>query len=606
MAHRSERRTDVLIALGLAAVVFLAFVRVLRNGFVNYDDPIYVTANPLVQEGLALERVVEALTYTEVFNWHPMTWWSIMLDVELFGQNPAGHHLTGLLLHMANTVLLFLVLRRMTGSLWPSAFVALLFGIHPLHVEPVAWVSSRKDVLSGFFFILMLLAYHGYVRKPGIVRGLVVGVLFALGLMAKAMLVTAPFVLFLFDYWPLRRFSEAPFFSKAAFRQNARLVLEKPHLFAIVALVSVVTSKAGQNVVSFEDYPLHYRMANTSVAYAAYMIQTVWPSKLVPFYQIRGESILFWRGAISSVVLLGIFVVAFRTRKRCPALLVGWLLFVGMLMPVNMLIYLVGSASRADRYTYLPLIGLFIMLAWGIPAFLPESPRTRVGIRIAAIAALAALFCCTVRQVGHWRNSITLFEHTVKAYPNNALAHNNLGIALDEAGRKVEAVAHYAEAVRLFPYYPNALCNLGTSLLERGLVDDAIAPLAQAVTLKPAYAKAHLALGAALARKGALDMAIYHFEQTIALEPADARAHANLGAVLLQMGDHAAALEALRTAVKLDPNDMEAAVNIALALAGQGERDNAAAHLETLLRRLPDAHPVRSKVKALLGQLARE
>lgn len=605
MMQTSEKRMDVLVGIALAATAVLAFMGVLQNDFVNYDDPAYVTANPFVQNGLSFDSVKKALFYTKTSNWHPLTWLSIMLDVELFGMNPAGHHLTNLLLHTANTVLLFIVLRRMTGGRWASAFVAVLFGIHPLHVEPVAWVSSRKDVLSALFFLLMVLAYHWYTRKPGVLRNLVVTVLFVLGFMAKAMLVTAPCVLLLLDYWPLKRFAEAPPFDKAALRRTATLVLEKLHLFALAIAGAIVTSATGRTAtVSMGDYPLHYRIASTLVSYGAYMADTVWPSKLVPFYPVRGETTIFWQGLGSLFVLAAIFIFVFTMRKRCPALVVGWLLFVGMLAPVSMIV-LVGSASRADRYMYVPIIGLFIMAAWGIPRLVSARPHGRIWLATAALIVLAALFCCTVRQVGHWRNSITLFQYTVDAYPNNPLAHNNLGVALEAAGRKEEAVAHYLEALRIQPYYVDALFYLGSNLVERGLVDEAIPLLSQAVTLEPENAKGHFGLGRAFSRKGRWDEAAQHFMRAIELQPNWEKAYSNMGFALLAKGDPVAAAEAFSAALKLEPTDTESMFYLGVALMKQGKGDEAAKQFTAVLERLPESHPLRTKAGKLLAQLRR-
>jgi len=530
-------RIKITICLLLIGVTAACFWRVTGNGFVNYDDSLYVTDNSHVQAGLSLQGVKWAFTTGENANWHPLTWLSHMLDVELYDLKPWGHHLTSLLLHILNTVLLFLLLARMTGSLWRSGLVAALFGVHPLHVESVAWVAERKDVLSTLFWILTMWAYVRYAEHPGVKRYLPVAVLFALGLSAKPMLVTLPFVLLLLDYWPLRRYAEFKVQSskfnvgsQVANTQHPtpntgstsprRLVWEKAPLFALAAASSIVTyivQQKGGAVVTLEKYSTGVRAANALVAYVGYMAKMLWPGKLAVFYPHPDRGLPLWQVVGAGVVLALITGLVIRAGKPRPYLAVGWLWYLGTLFPVIGLIQ-VGSQAMADRYTYVALIGLFVMIAWapGEPRPVKEQrggkrksaptsklPHSHTPILPAlALIAIAAIAVRSWAQAGYWQDGLTLYRHALDVTPNNAIMRYNMGVALARRGDVEQAMEHFQEAVRLQPNYAQVYHNMGVLLDSRGMRTEAIEAYREAVRLKPNLAESHNNLAVALYGRG--------------------------------------------------------------------------------------------------------
>lgn len=489
--------SKLLISLLLTFAALVVFWQLADHEFVNFDDELYVTRNSHVQAGLTYQGLVWALTTTHVGNWHPLTWLSHMLDCELYGLNPGGHHFTSLLLHIANTLLLFVVLKRMTGALRRSVFVAALFALHPLHVESVAWVAERKDVLSTFFWILTMGVYVRYVERPGLNGYLLVLLSFALGLMAKPMLVTLPFVLLLLDYWPLGRFQ----FGQSSDDSNSqshesinfsnqrslifRLVLEKAPFFALAAVSGVVTflvQQGGGAVCSLDVLTLDIRVANAMVSYVSYMEKMIWPHHLAVFYPHPGSSLPMWQAAGAGLLLLSVSGLVVRAARRYPYLLTGWLWYLGTLVPVIGLVQ-VGGHAMSDRYTYVPLIGLFIIMAWSVPDLLSRWRYRNIGLALAAGALLSAFMICTTVQVRHWQNSVALFEHTLDVTANNWLAHNNMGIALARRGKFDEAIAHYSETLRIKPNYARAYNNRGIVLAVQGKTAQAIAHFREALTL---------------------------------------------------------------------------------------------------------------------------
>ena len=536
MSH-SNRRSTVWALLLLAIAVLAAFWPVLDNDFVSYDDEKYVTRNRHVQMGLSLESVSWAWTTFAAANWHPLTWTSHMLDWQLYGDRPAGHHLSSLLWHLANTLLLFLVLRGLTGSIGRSAFVAALFGVHPLHVESVAWVAERKDVLSTWFWFATIGAYVRYTRRACTRRLLPVLGLLVLGLLSKPMLVSVPFTLLLLDVWPLRRLETG--------RIGASLagpVREKLPLFFVAAASAVVTlaaQRSGEAIGSMEIYPLADRLSNALVAYSAYLWRTVWPFGLAVHYPHPRGDLPGWQIAVAASLLLLITLGVFRARVRRPYLLMGWLWYVGTLVPVIGLIQ-VGKQAMADRYSYVPLIGIFIMVAFGVPDLFPPASGARakrVVLATLACVSIALLIVSTRFQVVHWRDSVTLFEHALTVTPPNAIAHNGAGLALAEQGRLPEAIEHYRKAIEIRPGYAEAFNNLGGALATQGRVAEAIAGYDQALNIDPDYAEASNNLGVALARQGRFDEAIERFRAALAIRPCYGRAHSNLAAALHGSGE---------------------------------------------------------------------
>jgi Flp pilus assembly protein TadD len=561
-AVKRHRYTALAVCGLLLLAVDLVFGQTARFEFV-YDDGIYLCENPRVAHGLTIKGVTWALTSTHANNWHPLTWFSHMLDCQLYGLRwPGGHHLTNVLLHAANSILLFLVLRRMTGDLWPSGFAAALFAIHPLHVESVAWVAERKDMLSGLFFLLTLAAYVGYVRRPfSLLRYLLVAALFALGLMAKPMLVTLPCVLLLLDYWPLGRYSP-PFM---------RLVAEKLPLLALAGLSCAVTPLAqGQAVQSWEFMPLSARLANALVSYAVYLGQLFCPLGLAAFYPHPGTAIPLWQIVGALLLLAGIFAVALAIRRRCPYLLVGWLWYVGMLVPVIGIVQ-VGQQARADRYTYLTQIGLYVALVWGAAHVSRRWSHRRWVCTAGSTVVLLLLAVGASRQTSFWRDSETLWTRALACTSRNAAAHNNLGMTLVSGGQIDEGIAHYQKSLEIDPDDIEAHNNLGVALMERGQVDEAIGHYRRALQLKPDFTDAHNNLGNALASRGRKEEAITEYRKALESTPDDTHVRNNLGVALAGRGQVDAAIAEYRQAVEIKPDYADAHHNLGLALARRGE-----------------------------------
>jgi tetratricopeptide (TPR) repeat protein len=525
--HRSSEsslcglRRETVVALAICGFLLLAvavvFSPTLRHGFLNFDDNTYVNKNPHVAKGLTAEGVVWAFTAHHAGNWHPLTWLSHMLDCQLYGLQPAGHHLTNVLLHAAAAALLFLVLWRMTGACWPAAFAAAVFAIHPLRVESVAWVAERKDVLCGLFFMLTLGAYWGYAQHAfSRARYGLVLVLFALGLMAKPMLVSLPLVLLLLDYWPLERVS----------RQSWRgLVVEKLPLLAMAAACGVVTIFAQDKAVaSVELLPISTRLANASVSGVAYLGQFFCPLGLAAFYPHPENTLPIWKVVGSTLLLGGLTVTALLGRRRFPYWFVGWFWYLVMLAPVSGLAQ-AGEQAMADRFTYLPQIGLGIALAWGARQLTHSWPCRRWVCNAAAALAIVTLAGCAWQQTSYWHDDETLWNRALDCTTGNAWAHYNLGVALMERGRTDEALGHFQEAVNIQPRSADALNNIGIVLAERGRLDEAVAHFRRAIQCHPDCADAHDNLANALKLQGKIAEAVNHWQQVVRLQPN------NLGAV---------------------------------------------------------------------------
>jgi len=462
----------LLIYVVLILVIIAAFEPLRHNKFISSDDGCYVTDNPQVQAGITRKSVVWAFTtpHGGISYWHPLTWLSHMLDCELFGLNPLGHHLTNLLFHIANTLLLLWVLKRMTGAVWRSVFVAAAFALHPLHVESVAWVSERKDVLSGLFWMLTIAAYIRYTERLCIGRYLLVVFALCLGLMAKPMVVTLPFVLLLLDYWPLERFQWAG--SKKT--PVSRLVLEKLPLLIPVAALSMVTFLVQRSLgamIRGAKLSLNLRITNALVSYIGYIGKMFYPSRLAVFYPHPVDRLPLWQPVVCLLILIAVSVAVIYIGRRY--LVVGWLWYLGMLVPVIGLVQ-VGSQAMADRYTYLPLIGIFIMVAWGIAELSAGWRFRKIILSTASVLIFAVLLLCTRRQVRIWQNDFTLFGHAVAVTKNNIKMLNNLGIAFQAEGKIEEAISCYRQALEIYPDYVPAHCNLGMILQSQGRLADAV------------------------------------------------------------------------------------------------------------------------------------
>jgi len=490
-----DMRSNFIVSLFLTIATLAVYWQAGNHEFINYDDITYVTGNPHLQAGFSPEGIIWAFTSGYAGNWHPLTWISHILDIQLYGMDPGRHHLTNVLFHIGNTLLLFLVFRRMTGALWCSAFIAALFALHPLHVESVAWIAERKDVLSTFFWMLTMGAYAWYVERRGFLRYLLVLLFFILGLMAKPMLVTLPFVLLLLDYWPLSRFQFGHQNGNIVIQRKSvviRLICEKIPLFALAAASCIVTlfaQQSGGAVCSFSAFPINIRIANALVSYVGYIVKMLWPHQLAVLYPYPG--MLPWIQVIGACLLLVfISILAFMALKRCPWLIVGWVWYIVTLVPVIGLVQ-VGSQAMADRYTYVPLIGIFIMIAFGVPELMSGWRYRKIGLSTMAVACLLVLMATTWFQVRYWANSVTLFERALAVTENNYVLHSNLGVTLFSKGKVDEAIDHFHDAMRINPRYAKAHNNLGTALIHKGKVKKAIAHFREALRIRPGYSDAH-------------------------------------------------------------------------------------------------------------------
>jgi Tfp pilus assembly protein PilF len=571
-------RARVVLPLLLAVAVLTVFWPALGHDFVNYDDDLYVTRNPWVQQGVGWASARWALTTDAAGNWHPLTWLSHQLDWTLWGPRPRGHHATSVVIHALNTVLLYAALDAMTASPWRSALAAALFGLHPLHVESVAWIAERKDVLSACAWFLTLLAYVRWVRRPGVARYLLVVLGLALGLMAKPMVVTLPCTLLLLDYWPLGRWRRA--------HDLWPLVREKLPLFALVAISSVVTWRVQSAAGAVIALPLANRLGHVLVTYVAYLGKTLWPAHLAAMYSHPGADA---PGAVllSTLVLALVTAAVVVERRRRPFLLVGWLWYLGTLVPVIGLVQ-VGVAAMADRFTYVPLVGIFVAVAWVVPAV--REPRL---VAAAAAVVLAVLALRARDQVHVWHDSATLFTHALAVDEANPLAHVNLAVVLDERGDLDGANAHLERALVLRPDMVTARIALGNNLIRKGRPEEAMAQYRAAIAADPTSARALNNLGWLQLQLGRLDDAIDSLERALRIDPALATAENDLGMALARRGDNAAARGHFERAVAADPRYADAHNNLAAILLSDGRIDEAVAHAERAIAvqpRFAEAH----------------
>jgi protein O-mannosyl-transferase len=519
----SAGKWQLLLALALIAAVTVAvYWPVLHNGFIDYDDPDYVTVNMIVRQGLTLKGFIWSFSAFHAGNWHPLTWLSHMLDIQLFDMNPMGHHAVSLLLHAANAVLLCLILRRLTGFLGRSMVVALLFALHPLHVESVAWIAERKDVLSTLFWLLTMASYVWYVRESSLKRYLCVATLFALGLMAKQMLVTLPLVLLLLDYWPLNRLFPRQKEDTPGRVPLKTLLTEKIPLLAVAAaaaLVTILAQNAGGALSHGDAVSMPVTLGNGVLAYVTYLRTMVWPVGLALFYPLEPAAVTPIKVAAAAVFLALITGFVVTQRKRRPYLAFGWFWYLITLLPVIGFIR-VGSQAMADRYTYIPLIGIFIAMVWGGAEL---AGRLRGGQPVAAVAAtitLALLSVLTVRQIGYWQNSYDLYAHALAVVERNWLAHNNMAILLAQQYRYDEAISHFRESLRINPNQPEGYRNLGNAYQAAGNNAAAIEAFREAVRINPNDVEGHYRLGYAYLISGNLDLAYQEYRHLAPLNEA--------------------------------------------------------------------------------------
>ena len=588
MSKRKGKQQPYMVILLLAASTCAVYWRILTHDFISvYDDRSYILTNTIVQRGLSLDNIIWAFKSTDVYNWHPLTWITHMMDCHLYGPNAGGHHATSLILHVASVIVLFIALRRMTGSTYRSAFVAALFGVHPAHVESVAWIAERKDVLSGFFWMLTMWTYAFYAERPSVKRYLLVVAALACGLMSKPMLVSLPLILLLLDFWPLKRLQ--PSDPKAKRKRDSgktasELVIEKvPFLLMSLgsSIATFVAQRSGGAVQSVSDFTPGVRVANALVSYVAYIQKTVWPDRLPVLYPHPGTSLPTWEVIGASAFLVLVTAAVIRFRDRYPCLPVGWLWYVITLIPVIGLIQ-VGKQAMANRYTYLPIVGLFIMAAWGVPELLrrsaepeddrkkepgppPPLPHARV-LAVVACLIVAGMAVVASFQVTHWKNSITLFEYTVKVTKNNPFAQGNLGWAYLEVQRGKDAIAPFKEAVRLRPEMNEIHYGIGSAYLSLGEADNAIDEFRTALKNDPEFAPARQGLALAIRKKaermaGGVSPEVYR--QSVR--------HYNNAIEADQSGDADLAMREYKEAIRLRPNFAEAHLNLAVVYYKRGE-----------------------------------
>jgi tetratricopeptide (TPR) repeat protein len=615
-----SRRTTDPRGFGIYVVLLLAtlavYSQVRTYDFINLDDTDYVSANPHVHAGLTSEGVVWAFTTDRDGNWFPLTWLSHMASWQLFGPRAGLHHLVNVLLHVLSTLLLFALLRRMTRSHWRSAFVAGLFALHPLHVESVAWVAERKDVLCGFFWFLTLWGYARYVERPKISRYLLVVVLFCLGLMSKPMIVTLPFVLLLLDVWPLRRIVLPGSGATGAPKQKVRpapdvrplrhVLLEKVPLFALSAGMSFVTyfvQQRGGAIPSLEWIPLGTRLGNALISYVAYIAQMFWPTHLAVFYPYP-STLPVWKVIGAGLVLVGVSILALRTVRRFPYLAVGWFWYLGTLVPVIGLVQ-VGMQSRADRYTYIPLVGIFLLLAWGMADVFQRWPKAEPALAAVPAAACLACLMITSNQVQVWKNSASLFGHALTVTANNYMGYYGLGGALRDDGRFDEAVAAYREAVRLAPHHAGAHGNLGGVYVKQRRLDEAVVELTEAIRLDPKASEDRISLGIALNDLGKGRDAEDQMLEAIRLEPDSGNAHYNLGRLYAAGGQIDDAMVQFAIAVRLEPESTQNHYNLGTVLAAQGKMREAVAEFTEAIRLKPDYGSAHNNLGSALANLGR-
>ncbi|MDL1966945.1 MAG: tetratricopeptide repeat protein [Deltaproteobacteria bacterium] len=574
---KNRTRLKFIVSLFLVLTTLIAYWQLPCHDFIRFDDNWFIVKNFHVHKGITWESIAWAFSITDYAYWHPLTWLSHILAFQLFGLKSSMHLLINLFLHIANILLLFIVLKRMTGSLWRSAFVAAMFALHPMNVESVAWASECKNVLSTFFWMLTMLTYARYAEHPGFYRYLMTLIVFALGLMAKPMLVTLPFVLLLFDYWPLCRFK---LFQSGGmgheFRWSPvlRLVLEKIPFLSLSAVCIYLSSLSVQRleiVISTASVPMKLRIYNALVSYVSYIKKMAWPHNLAVYYPYP-ESIPFWKVAGAALFLICVSILVVRALKSKPYLAVGWFWYIGTLVPAIGLVQAGLWPSIADRFAYVPLIGLFIVIAWGIPDLVAQWRCKKIALAATAIVLLLTFTAATWFQNKYWQNSVTLFSHNVNVTQNNRVAHNVLGNALQQQGKLNEAISHYAEALKIDPNYAEAHNNLGYTLTRQKHYKEAIYHYHEALRINPTHTNAYNNLGTALLHQGNEEEAIYYYYEALKSNPKYAGAYYNLGKILLNRGKTEKAINFYRKALKFEPEMTQALYNLSWILASYEDK----------------------------------
>jgi len=573
----------LLICLFLVVATGAVYYQVKNHEFINLDDELYIE-NFYVKKGLSSDSVDWAFSLKDKKGtyWHPLTWLSLMLDYQLYGPNPAMHHSISLIIHILNSLFLFIVLRRMTGTLWRSAFVTVLFAFHPINVESVAWVTQRPNILSTSFWMLTMLTYSYYTHRPGLFRYLLVLIIFILGLMAKPLLITLPFVLLLLDYWPLKRIT-FPLSRKVLIS----LILEKIPLIAASAVSVFITIKSIGAVVSTEIVSMKLRISNALVSYVGYIWKMIWPHNLSVYYPYP-FAIPAWKvtGAIFALLCLSILIIWMIKKK--PYLAVGWLWFLGTLVPVIGLVQTGLQPALADRYAYISFIGLFIMAAWGVPDLLKKWRNKKTGLAVFAVLIIPILMMTSWMQLKYWKNSNELFKHALKVTSNNAIAHNNLGTALAENNRTDEAIGHFSAALKILPGYENACYNLGLALLTNGSYEEAIYYFLKYLKLSPGDATGYHRIGLAYFYQGKIADSKKYFFKALDVDNTFEEAHFNLGIIFSSKGDYENAIKHYSDALRTKPDYNDAHINLGNIYFKHGKLDIAIGHYAAVLKNKPN------------------
>jgi tetratricopeptide (TPR) repeat protein len=611
--HVTKRHASILAVLLMIALILVVYWPVQSYDFINYDDHGYVTSNSLVSTEFTSDSLLKMFRNDYLGNWHPLTMLSHMLDWKLFGPRAGGHHWTNVVIHIFNTILIFLLLRTLTGALWRSAFVAVLFAIHPINVESVAWISERKNVLSTFFWIVTMLFYVWYVRFPNWQKYLLVVISFALGLMSKPMLVTLPFTLLLLDYWPLGRMNTKQYYKNQAseitnFTLRKKtipfLFMEKVPLFILSAIFSCVTFFAQKNVgavLSLQFFPLSSRLANAVISYGLYIRKMFWPFDLAVFYPVNYNMSL-WQVVLSILLLIVITVSVCIYFRKLPYLFMGWLWYLGTLVPVIGIVQ-IGNQAMADRYAYIPFIGLFIILTWGLSDVL----KKRFSLKITSIAVLSITIGLTIvscRQVQYWHNTFTLFSHALNVTQNNSVAHSNVAGELLMQGRANEAMIHCEKALLLNPYDYNTLVRTAKAYELLGENNKAIDALRLAIEVNPGYAKAYNDLCILLLRAGKVEDAMKIYSKAVELNSNkdNLELQYNFGNVLAMQGHYADAIIHYAQALRIQPQNAVAHNNLAILLLREGKTDDALKHFREAVRLQPKFASAHYQLALILKQ----
>jgi len=584
-----ERRQKLIIGLGLVAATLAAYEPIRHNGFVSYDDPQYITENANIKTGITWQSLGRSFTEPHYFMWHPLTTLSHKLDWRLFGPNPLGHHLVNVMFHIVNALLLFWILTNITGTTWPSAFVAAVFALHPLQVESVAWASERKTVLSGLFWFLTIAVYIWFTKRPSLKRYIFLFLVYGLCIMTKPVVVTLPLVLILLDYWPLERAGKV---------SSGRLVAEKIPLLILSAILSVITFAAqhkGGAVVALGKISLGDRIGNMFTSYISYIGETIWPTELAVIYPYRSTSFsdASTVGCIILFVLM-LFLSIYIGRQR-KYLAVGWLWYIGILVPVIGLIQS-GSQAMANRYMYIPILGLLIIVAWGVKDLISNKRNLQIVAAISAGAVLTTALILTRTQVRYWQDSLTLFEHTLRVTENNQIAENSYGCALFDLGRENEAILHLNKALKINPLSKDTRCNLGKVFLKEGKLNEAIACFNEVAKQDENHAEAHYNLGVAFGRQKRYDEAIQHFNKVLKIDPHYPDAYKKIGLALYESGRNDEAIALFNGILQKNEGSAEAHYNLAVALVRQKKFDEAIEHLAKALKIDPNYPDARNRM----------